>query len=51
MASWVDSLDLSRVGDDDRYRILEYLINRLGKDKVQEALGVSRVTLWRLLNR
>ena len=48
---WYESLDLSRISDDERYRLLEYVISKVGKDKVQSAFGVSRYTMWRLLKK
>jgi hypothetical protein len=26
---WIDSLDLSKMGNEDRYRILEYLVEKV----------------------
>jgi len=49
--AWLDSLDLSKVSDEDRYRILEYVVSRHGRERVREVLGVSRITMWRLLSR
>ena len=49
--SWVDAVDLSKISDEDRHRVLEYLVNKLGRHKIQETLGVSRVTMWRLMNK
>jgi len=44
-------LDLSKISDEDRYRILEYVVDKVGRDSVKSALGVSRYTMWRLLNK
>ena len=49
--AWFEPLDLSRLGNEDRHRILDYVVNKVGKEKVQEALGISRITMWRLLNK
>jgi len=49
--SWLNSLDLSKVSDEDRFRILDYAVSRHGRARVQEVLGVSRITMWRLLSR
>jgi len=49
--TWFDSLDLSKVSDEDRFKILEYVVSKVGREKVQEVLKVSRITMWRLLNR
>jgi len=49
--SWYSSPDFSKVSDEDRFRILEYAVSKFGRMKVQEVLGVSRITMWRLLNR
>jgi Uncharacterized protein conserved in archaea len=51
LVTWFDSLDLSKVSDEDRFKILEYVVSKVGREKVQEALKVSRITMWRLLNR
>lgn len=51
MTSWIDSLDLNKIGDDDRYKVLEYVVGKVGKEKVMEVLGISKITVWRLLNR
>lgn len=29
MGVWIDSLDLSKMGNEDRYRILEYLVEKV----------------------
>jgi len=49
--TWFDSLDLSKVFDEDRFRVLDYAVSRHGRARVQEVLGVSRITMWRLLNK
>ena len=49
--TWFDSLDLSKVSDEDRFKILEYVVSKVGREKVQEALKVSRITMWRLLSK
>jgi len=49
--AWYEQLDFSKISDSDRYKLLEYAVNRLGKDRVQQALNVSRYTMWRLLNK
>ena len=51
MSSWIDVLDLSKISDKDKCRILEYLVGKIGKEKIMEVLGISRITLWRLLNK
>ncbi|MEM4971035.1 MAG: hypothetical protein QXE01_07280 [Sulfolobales archaeon] len=51
MSSWIDVLDLSKISDEDRCRILEYLAGKIGKEKIMEVLGIIRITLWRLLNK
>ena len=51
MPEWYEGLDLSKISDEDRYRILQYVVNKIGKDKVQQALQVSRYTMWRLINK
>ena len=49
--AWFASLDLSKLSDEDRFRILEYVVGKVGRAKAQEMLRVSRVTMWRLMNR
>ncbi|RLG85021.1 MAG: hypothetical protein DRO15_08030 [Thermoprotei archaeon] len=48
---WSESLDLLKISEKDKCRILEYVTNKVSKAKLQEVLGVSKVTMWRLLNR
>lgn len=45
LVTWFDSLDLSKVSDEDRFKILEYVVSKVGREKVQEALKVSRITM------
>ena len=47
---WHEGLNLSKLGPEDRVRLLRYAVDRYGSDRVLEVLGVSRITLWRLLN-
>jgi intergrase/recombinase len=49
--SWFESLDLANLSDEDRYRILDFVVGKVGRDAVRDALRISRYTLWRLLNR
>jgi len=51
ITEWWERVDVSRLSEDARYRILEYVVERFGKKKVLEETGISRVTLWRLLER
>ncbi len=37
--------------EEDRSRILEYVVEKYGRGVIQESLGVSRYTMWRPLNR
>ncbi len=48
---WHDVIDPGKISDEDRYRILEYVVSKVGRARVQEALGISRYTMWRLLKR
>jgi len=43
-------MSLSLMGE-SRYRILKYVVEKYGRSKVLEEAGISRVTLWRLLER
>ena len=49
--AWHESLDLSKLSDDERYKILEYVVNKVGRDRVQAAFGITRYTMWRLLKK
>jgi len=42
-------VDPSRVGYEERRRLLEYLAKRLGASRAAEALGVSKRTFYRML--
>jgi len=42
-------VDPSRVGYEDRLRLLEHLVKRLGASRAAEALGVSKRTFYRML--
>ncbi|RLG82262.1 MAG: hypothetical protein DRO40_08095 [Thermoprotei archaeon] len=48
---WYAYIDSLRISSEDRYRILEYVISKKGKLRVQKALSISRYTMWRILNR
>ena len=48
---WWESVDPSKLSEDARYRILKYLDEKYGHKKVLEETGLSRVTLWRLLEK
>jgi len=47
---WFEGLDLSKLSAEDRVRLLKYAADKHGVERVLEVLGVSKVTLWRLLN-
>ena len=47
---WYAGLDFSKL-DDDIFRILEYVVNKVGRVEVQNTLSISRITMWRLLNK
>ena len=47
---WFEGLDLSKLTPEDRARLLRYAVDKHGADRVLEVLGVSKVTLWRLLS-
>ncbi|MEM4971023.1 MAG: integrase [Sulfolobales archaeon] len=48
---WWESIDPSKLSEDARYRILKYLDEKYGHRKILEETGLSRVTLWRLLEK
>ncbi|WP_342788229.1 integrase [Desulfurococcus sp.] len=43
-------MDLSKVSQDDRRRILSRAVEKLGRGVVREILEISDVTLWRMLS-
>ena len=49
--AWYESIDLSKIEPEDRYKILEYVVSKVGREKAQEALSISRYTLWRMLKK
>ena len=49
--AWYKELDLSKIDDEDRYRLLEHVVEKIGRHRVQEALSISRSNMWRLLKR
>lgn len=46
----LSGLDLSKVSQDDRRRILSRAVEKLGRGVVREILEISDVTLWRMLS-
>ena len=48
---WWGKVDVSKLSEDSRYRILRYVVEKHGRKVVVEGAGISRVTLWRLLER
>ncbi|MEM0066434.1 MAG: integrase [Sulfolobales archaeon] len=50
-SEWWNRINASKIDEDSRYKILSYLVEKYGRKKVMEEAGISRVTLWRLLNR
>ncbi|MEM1861163.1 MAG: integrase [Acidilobaceae archaeon] len=50
-SEWWRKVDASKLDEDSRYRVLYYLVEKYGSRKVMEEVGISRVTLWRLLRR
>jgi len=47
---WYEVLNLKSLSEEDRARILQYVVDKHGRETVQEVLRVSRATMWRLLN-
>ena len=43
------SIDVSKIPPHYRYRVFEYLLEKIGRDGVRELLGVDRSTVWRML--
>jgi len=50
MKPWYDGLNLGGLSDADRVKILQYVVDKHGRERVQEVLKVGRITMWRLLN-
>ncbi|MEM4800408.1 MAG: hypothetical protein QXO61_03755, partial [Acidilobaceae archaeon] len=50
-SEWWIKVDVSKIDEESRYRVLSYLVEKYGRRKVMEEAGISRVTLWRLLKR
>jgi len=48
---WWEQVDISKLSEDARYRILKYVVEKYSRRTVLEESGISRVTLWRLLER
>jgi intergrase/recombinase len=48
---WWEKVDVSKLSEDARYRILRHITERYGRRKVLEEIGISRITLWRLLEK
>jgi len=48
---WWEEVDASKLSEDVRYRILVHVVKKYGRKRVREEVGISRVTLWRLLER
>ncbi|MEM1679529.1 MAG: hypothetical protein QXD20_09915 [Ignisphaera sp.] len=47
---WYEILNLKSLSEEDRARILQYVVDKYCREKVQEVLKVSKATMWRLLN-
>ncbi|MEM1680484.1 MAG: hypothetical protein QXZ56_04640 [Sulfolobales archaeon] len=47
---WYEGLNLGWLSDADRVKILQYVVDKHGRERVREVLKVSRITMWRLLN-
>ncbi|MEM4447761.1 MAG: hypothetical protein QW461_10740 [Candidatus Jordarchaeales archaeon] len=47
----VRNVDVSKLDEDSRYKVLYYLVEKCERKKVVEEVGISRVTLWGLLRR
>jgi len=50
-AQWWEQVDPSKISEETRYRILTYIVKKYGRKQVLVEAGISRVTLWRLLER
>ena len=50
-SSWLEKVDVSKLSEDARYRILRYVVEKHGRKVILKESGISRVTLWRLLEK
>jgi len=48
---WWETVDPAKLSEDTRYRILARVVEKYGRKRFREKAGISRVTLWRLLER
>ena len=48
---WWMQVDPAKLSEEARYRILKHAVEKHGRKRVMELAGVSRVTLWRLLEK
>jgi len=48
---WWMQVDTAKLSKEARYRILRRVVEKYGRKRVMEHVGLSRVTLWRLLER
>ena len=48
---WWGSVDPSKLDEETRYRLLQYVVSKYGRKRVYEEIGISRITMWRLLER
>jgi len=42
---WWEKVDVSKLSEDARFRILKYVVEKYGRKKVLEDVGISRITL------
>jgi len=48
---WWESVDPGRLDEEARYMLLKHAVDKYGQKRVYEEIGVSRITMWRLLER
>ena len=48
---WWESVDPSKLDEETRYRLLQYAVSKHGRKRVYSEIGISRITMWRLLER
>ena len=46
-----EKVDASKLSEDARFKILKYVVKKYGRRRVLGDVGISRITLWRLLER
>lgn len=51
IVEWWEKINIPKLSEDARCRILKYVVEKYGRKRVLEETGISRITLWRLLEK